>query len=38
MVILKNIKVEAKKDLKSELLVLGRFKNINVKNSISFQL
>jgi len=35
MVVLENIKVENKKDLKSDLLILGRFKNSNIKNSIS---
>ena len=35
MIMLKDIKVENKKDLKSELLVLGRFKQTKVKNLIS---
>ena len=36
MVILKSIQVENKKDLKTELLVLGRFKDVNIKKAISF--
>ena len=36
MVILKSIQVENKKDLKTELLVLGRFKDVNIKKTISF--
>ena len=35
MIMLKDIKVENKKDLKSELLVLGRFKQTKAKNLIS---
>ena len=36
MVVLKNIKVDSNKNLSSELLVLGRFKNSNVEKSIAF--
>ena len=36
MVVLKNIKVDNNKNLSSELLVVGRFKNSNVEKSISF--
>ena len=36
MVVLKNVKVESKKNLKSDLLILGRFKNVDIQNSISF--
>ena len=35
MINLKNIKVENKKSLTSELLVLGRFKQTNAKNLVS---
>ena len=36
MVILKNVKVETRANSSSELLVIGRFKKGNIKNSISF--
>ena len=36
MVVLKNIKINNNKNLSSELLVVGRFKNSNVAKSISF--
>ena len=36
MVVLKNIKIDNSKNLSSELLVLGRFKNANVEKLISF--
>ena len=36
MVVLKNIKVDNSKNLSSDILVLGRFKDSNVEKSISF--
>ena len=36
MVVLKNIKVSSSKNLSSELLVLGRFKNSNIEKLISY--
>jgi len=36
MVVLKNIKIDNSKNLSSELLVLGRFKNANIEKLISF--
>ena len=35
MVILKNIQAETRKNPTSDLLVLGRFKNIDIKKSIT---
>ena len=36
MVVLKNIKVSSSKNLSSELLVLGRFKNSNIEKLITY--
>ena len=36
MVILKNIKVETRANSSSELLVIGYFKNVNIKSSIAY--
>ena len=36
MVVLKNIKVDSGKNLSSELLVIGRFKGVDLKKTITF--